>query len=223
MAQCAGAAILAFSAPTVQDERTRGLSMLSAIPLFPPLIAAISDTQWLAAAGIGLLAIYIMMRPRSKKDPLQRSGPKLTLTQQKSIERQMESLLVEFSNMARQMSAQLDTRSAKLELLIKEADQKLAELKAAVGTPNDNAAGHAAAEVALQRLPLPSTADAPLFHVPVPSASVPRSESPHANIYALADRGRSPHEIARELERPDGEVELILALRPKEKEPGTIP
>jgi len=38
------------------------------------------------------------------------------------VERQMQSLLVELSEMSRQISAQLDTRSAKLELLIKEAD-----------------------------------------------------------------------------------------------------
>jgi hypothetical protein len=30
----------------------------------------------------------------------------------------------------------------------------------------------------------------------------------------MADQGRSPHEIARLLDRPNGEVELILALRP---------
>ena len=30
----------------------------------------------------------------------------------------------------------------------------------------------------------------------------------------MADQGRSPQEIARKLNRPNGEVELILALRP---------
>ena len=40
----------------------------------------------------------------------------------------MESLLVELSEMARQISAQLDTRSQKLEILIREADEKIAAL-----------------------------------------------------------------------------------------------
>ena len=31
----------------------------------------------------------------------------------------------------------------------------------------------------------------------------------------MADQGRSPQEIARKLNRPNGEVELILALRPQ--------
>jgi hypothetical protein len=32
-------------------------------------------------------------------------------------------------------------------------------------------------------------------------------------VYALADQGRSPREIAAQLGRPDGEIELILGLR----------
>jgi hypothetical protein len=33
-------------------------------------------------------------------------------------------------------------------------------------------------------------------------------------VYALADEGRPPREIAARLNRPSGEIELILALRP---------
>jgi hypothetical protein len=35
----------------------------------------------------------------------------------------------------------------------------------------------------------------------------------HALVYALADQGRSFKDIAQELNRPSGEIELILALR----------
>jgi DNA-binding NarL/FixJ family response regulator len=35
----------------------------------------------------------------------------------------------------------------------------------------------------------------------------------HAQVYDLADEGLSPPEIARQLGRPSGEIELILALR----------
>ena len=37
----------------------------------------------------------------------------------------------------------------------------------------------------------------------------------HAEVYVLADQGHSPHAIAQRLERPYGEIELILALRDK--------
>ena len=41
----------------------------------------------------------------------------------------MQNVLVELSNMARQITSQLNTRAAKLELLLQEADQKIAQLQ----------------------------------------------------------------------------------------------
>jgi hypothetical protein len=41
----------------------------------------------------------------------------------------------------------------------------------------------------------------------------PAIDSRYAEIYALADQGRSPRDIATHLGRPSGEIELILALR----------
>jgi len=47
-------------------------------------------------------------------------------------------------------------------------------------------------------------------HVPPPE---PQIDPRHAEIYAMADEGRSATDIASRLGRPSGEVELILALR----------
>ncbi len=41
----------------------------------------------------------------------------------------------------------------------------------------------------------------------------PQIDPRHAEIYAWADQGRTPREIASQLGRPSGEIELILALR----------
>ena len=86
--------------------------------------------QWIAIA-VGILGLaYLLLRPklgRKKRDPLE-SMPRASLSQQRSLEREMNSLVVELSEMARQITAQLDTRAARLELLIKEADRKIAEL-----------------------------------------------------------------------------------------------
>ena len=54
-------------------------------------------------------------------------------------------------------------------------------------------------------------ADAPPASPPVKPETPP--DPRHGEIYALADQGRSSKEIARQLNRPNGEVELILALR----------
>jgi hypothetical protein len=102
--------------------------------------------------------------------------------------------------MARQISAQLDTRTAKLELLIREADEKIAAMKSA------------GVRIAESPASIEVKADGPSPGNPAPSPAV---DSRHAEIYALADTGRGPTEIAEQLGRPRGEIELILALRPR--------
>jgi hypothetical protein len=176
--------------------------------------------MWMIAAGVMLLAIWVLMRPRKTKDPLEQSVPRMSMAQQKNVERQMESLLVEFAEMARQISAQLDTRSAKLELLIKDADEKLAALGARLAAP-DGAQGKVETLTETKAAaPAKTPAKAPVKSSAKNSAKTStKAQGPpppqHADVYQLADQGRSPLEIAKQLNRPSGEVELILALRPK--------
>jgi hypothetical protein len=165
------------------------------------LEAPTSNAVWLMVAVGGATILYAIFRPsaRSKRDPLTRVPSSARLSQQRNTERQMESLLVELSAMARQISAQLDTRSQKLELLIQEADQKIAALERA---------RTAAASAATND---PHEAWAVSNEPPAPEVIDPR----HQEIYTLADQGTEAAEIARQLNRPRGEVELILALRPR--------
>ena len=88
-------------------------SILLEIP--PPSPA----TSW-TAIGIGVATIVYVafIRPLGKKkkeDPLSRPPG---LARQRSVERDMSNLLVELSEMARQMTGQLDTRAARLEALL---------------------------------------------------------------------------------------------------------
>jgi hypothetical protein len=151
-------------------------------------------TRWVLIIMAILTIVYAVARPMlRKKDPLARPPAFASLAQQRSVERQMQNVLVEMAEMARQITAQLDTRAAKLEMLIKEADQKLAALKSATE---------------------PSS---------LPQAQAEMESAPpdpqHAQVYALADQGHSPGQIAQQLKRPSGEIELILALR----RPGVSP
>jgi hypothetical protein len=115
----------------------------------------------------------------------------------------MQNLLVELSEMARQITAQIDTRSAKLEELIRQADLRIETLK-------NSRAGDASKE-AVESLNS-------LF-TPAPQESNSTASEPadpqHEQVYVLADQGRDAYEIAAQLGRPRGEVELILALRSK--------
>jgi TolA-binding protein len=165
------------------------------------------STQWVVLA-VGVLAtLYLIMRGKGKRrrDPMERPSMP-SLSQQRQVERDISTLMVEMLETARQMTAQLDTRAARLELLMKEADAKLAALKAASSTT-----------ATTQATPPVQPEATPACAAPI-EETVPKVETPpdprHAEVYDLADQGRSPHEIARHLNRPNGEVELILALRP---------
>jgi DNA-binding NarL/FixJ family response regulator len=166
---------------------------------FSYLLAADTTTpaEW-AACGVALAATaFVLFRPRmkAKKDPLARSPDANSLAQQRSVERQMQNLLVELSEMARQVTAGLDTRAAKLDALIREADEKIAALSALRNSVNLS----------------------PSESVPAAEAS-PSAYDPdprHAEIYSLADQGQTASQIAGKLNRANGEVELILALRPR--------
>ncbi len=144
-------------------------------------------TKWTAMCAAVLTIVYVIYRSGfRKKDPLGEGPPPSTLAQQRAVEREMSNVLVELSEMARQITAQLDTRAAKLEALIQEADQKIARLE-------QGSSGGGA----------PVVEDIP----------PPAPDSRYQMIYDLADQGLSPPDIAARLEQPRGEIELILALR----------
>jgi hypothetical protein len=172
------------------------------------------DTQtWAALIVAALATAYLVLRSKAKsrKDPLRRhqqAGP--SLAQQRLVERQMSNLLVELSEMARAVSAGLDTRTAKLQVLIDEADRRIAELKALGG----------------KSLPLPpslpttpTTTTMRIVSDTTPETAVATTTSSsdprHEQVYQLADLGKSAHEIAVMVGKPRGEIELILALRPR--------
>lgn len=171
-----------------------------------PIDLSDPGTRW-GLIGLAVAAgIYVLvLRPmRRKKDPLERSPVPSSLAQQRAVEREMSNLLVELSEMARQMTAQLDTRAARLETLIKQADDRLAALQAGVTSPPAPAEGRGSP--ASNGNGMHGAGETP---PPAPPAIDPR----HGAVYALADQGRSLLEIAQELGRPTGEIELILALR----------
>lgn len=218
-----------------------------------------STTSWAAIVLAILTIIYIVaIRPMKKKrdrDPLARQPNTTLLSQQRAIERDMTALLVEYEQMMRTMTAQIDMRTTKLELLIREADEKIAALKLAgqrAGVkPVQAAAAAALVEIKatgdveapirapIAALPAPNTVEAAPAAVESPAiAPAAHAErlnqeaselkeaaavlhapadppDPHAEIYALADRGLTYRQIAHQLDRAYGEIELILALRPR--------
>ncbi len=229
--------------------------------------------QWAALAlGVVTILYMVVIRPmrkgKSRPDPLERKPIQSTLAQQRAIERDMGNLLVQYEEMIRRMTAQVDTRAKKLEMLIQDAEGTIARLNALIAAaanpagpstspsltasgkeslpaapstgsprtdlsqaPDGSEAGNPAQGGEPRLLAMaemgpsqPKPAEAvtnpgsetakPVTRKPAdPSDPTGKTEDRHADIYRLADGGRSPHQIAQELGRPYGEVELILHLR----------
>ena len=90
-------------------------------------------------------------------------------------------------------------------MLIKDADERLAALQAA------NNSGASASSVTSDN----HTSEAEVAELHTSSRPSVAVDPRHQEVYTMADEGRSPGEIAKIVQRPAGEVELILALRPK--------
>ena len=135
---------------------------------------------------------------QSKRSTPLREAPLLPPGSKEQMRRDLESLIAELEQLSRKISAEIDTRFAKLEAAMHDADRRIA---------------------ALHRLTLQQQGE-PLARTPQPpvEGAEPVSDRPedrYALIYELADVGFSPVEIARDLGRTPGEVELILNLRNK--------
>jgi len=135
----------------------------------------IFQSNWWLAIGVAAIVLYVLLHWLR--------GKKASLAPPHAVERQMQNLLMELAELSRQVGEQLDARAAKLEALLKQADDRIAQLQGQ-----------------------------PVEEPPSPPAE---NESRYIEIYRLADAGQSSAQIAQQLNRPQGEIELILALRPK--------
>lgn len=131
-----------------------------------------------------------------------------------SIKGDMEHLLIELDKVSKEISGQVETKFARLDAIITEADRRIAALRIILDAAK--AAGASlGVEDTLERAP--SATDATTRPSTLDVSSDVRDpeaiNAQHDEIFALADQGMLPLEIARKLDRRVGEVELILNLR----------
>jgi len=118
--------------------------------------------------------------------------------------RDVEQVMIELDQVARQVHGRLDTRLAKLEVLIRDADARIDTLSRVIR----RADGGPAIDLTLNGV-APAGAPVP----DPPECFKPGVDDRYGDIYRLADGGVSPRQIADETQRTIGEVELILSLR----------
>lgn len=144
------------------------------------------------------------------------------------VQADLEELAMEIERLSRRLNAELDHRTGKLEALLRDADQKIAELRRLRGLETQ---ADAASEIASTRDnpvgvpayprpgPAAALASSPFAARPAPPAFAPEPDSASTeeavtrSVYALADAGHDSLEIAKRLRENVGKVELILALR----------
>jgi len=168
-------------------------------------LAGMSATQivLLAMAIVGLTIVMLSTRKRIAQSR-QPSGSNVRRRYEQAQERNkagrdIETVMVELDQLARQVHGRMDTRFAKLEMIIRDADERIENLsrlvRAAQGSPT--------LDVTLEE----AVPDPP----PVEDKEI--DDERYAPIYRLADSGLAAAEIAREVDRTTGEIELILSLR----------
>lgn len=166
------------------------------------------STALIAVGAFMLLIVITRMLRRSAAaraarstngEPRPRSAPAAAPLTEHSRDR-LERVMADAEELTRRLAAVLDNKAARLEVLIDQADERMRQLEETLESSGDGRSGGPAGDD-----------DEPAAHAP----PTPRlSADPlHRRVYDLADQGVSPIEIARQIDRPTGQVELILALR----------
>jgi DNA-binding NarL/FixJ family response regulator len=134
----------------------------------------------------------------------------------REVTMEIQALLGDLEETARRLTAQLDNRYTRLEQLLAEADEKIQRLEGAAGSTGICGKGESSplGKVTAQAAPAMTEAQRALTRLRQERGAPPAALDPaYQPIYGLADRGKSSREIAQELGRQPGEIELILALR----------
>ena len=166
-------------------------------------------TDALLIGGLLLIVASLMFGIRKrKKNTDARPTPDEEIEhrrQVRGLRGDLEQIMVEIEQLAKRMGTQLDAKAMHLEMLMREADQKIETLK----------------RLKEDREPVQTTtppAD-PWGTNPMDETQDTASEPNDANepmarsVYALADTGMDATQIAQKLAEHVGKIELILALR----------
>jgi hypothetical protein len=164
--------------------------------------------------AVAVLMLGIMVWVHTRMQSRRREGEKLSpqekvarAQQAAGMNNEMRRMMVELEELTRHFGSQLDAKSIRLEKLIREADQRIAQLSQLHKAPEDAVEG---------RSDQPPQARA-MNGQPTAGYHENRSDSGDdplaSSIYEMADQGDTPIEIARRLGEHIGKVELILALR----------
>jgi hypothetical protein len=150
----------------------------------------ISTNQAIAGTAMLLGLLLVVFAARQKLSTRNRAKFSASASSRTIAEASPEDaeMLRDIRELTDRLAAELDTKADRLERLIKAADQRIQGLES---LPKETRL--------VEPKPEPRRASA--------------YDATHRDVYDLADQGLSVLEIAQKLDRPTGQVELILNLR----------
>jgi len=116
--------------------------------------------------------------------------------EKQGVRDELEALMVDINRMARDLGGQLDAKIIRIEKANQEAEERIAQLEALRDSLANPSALHPQAD-----------------QLVTPQAPAADADPLTREIYALADQGVGPADIAEQLNEHVGKIELILALR----------
>jgi hypothetical protein len=180
----------------------------------------ITTSQWLPAmlVSLGIVIMLVLwtmsMRGRIAKRNAEQLTPREQIDRIKAGHQSRnydDTHAVEFVTRASEIAARLDNKAERLEQLLAETDDRIMQLRHLLREASETQSP--------QRDDAPSQPDAPpppkdnIDATPPPPPPEHTSDPLTRSVWSLADAGRTPVEIAQELNEQVGKVELILALR----------
>lgn len=164
---------------------------------------SLTNRQIVLILGVATVSYFLLSATRRRFQQRQTS-PKAYAREQRSrlqseqsVIADIEELMAQLEQFSRQMQARIDTRYAKMEAILRHADERIDTLERLLRRSE----GRPVVDLTVD--------DSSEQDLPQPEFSEDRSMV----AYRLADAGLSVQEIAAELSASVGEVELILALR----------
>ncbi len=127
-----------------------------------------------------------------------------------AVAKDIQELTAELEQLTHRLSSDIDQRATRLEALLRDADQRIAELRR---LHDETPAPLANARPTSSNATNPTDANAHSAPISATPASEIGDDPLSRSVYALADAGHNSIEIARRLKEHVGKVELILALR----------
>ena len=173
----------------------------------------------------------VARRQKSQQRPLQERLAQMRKPD--GVYDQMNELMAALADLSRQINGQIDTRLAKLDVMLHKADQVISRLEnsddssldeEATDSPFNNASDslkEIADKIQAADPATDNSGSSDKIETELPGSSdISPVLSPEAEqIIAMADKGLSTLAISQELKRPIGEIELILSLAGKKDQP----